>query len=174
LPAWGVGRVPGVFAGLGGRPRPGVFAGLGVGRVPGVFFFSFGSSLSGSGSLAGGGTVCFRVAPFGGWSRVRRLGEKKGARAVGRLSSFAEGYARSRGACRRLPFQVSFGGPWASGLTGGCSRLRGGGCWSTWAGMFLPIAKLSRRSGARLGGRLKAKFKAKNKRRHKRLARHEQ
>jgi hypothetical protein len=40
--------------------------------------------------------------------------------------------------------------------------------------MFLPIAKKSRRHGARLGGRLKAKFKAKNKRRHRRLARREQ
>jgi hypothetical protein len=36
-------------------------------------------------------------------------------------------------------------------------------------GMFLPIAKRSRRTNARLGGRLKAKFKAKNKRRHRRL-----
>jgi hypothetical protein len=37
--------------------------------------------------------------------------------------------------------------------------------------MFLPIAKRSRRHGARLGGRLKAKFKSKNHRRHLRLAR---
>jgi hypothetical protein len=35
--------------------------------------------------------------------------------------------------------------------------------------MFLPIAKRSRRTNARLGGRLKAQFKAKNKRRHRRL-----
>jgi hypothetical protein len=50
--------------------------------------------------------------------------------------------------------------------------MRGARLWT--AAMFLPIAKLSRRTNARLGGRLKAKFKAKNKRRHRRLARHSQ
>jgi len=37
--------------------------------------------------------------------------------------------------------------------------------------MFLPIAKRSRRTNARLGSRLKAKFRQKNKRRHHRLGR---
>jgi hypothetical protein len=37
--------------------------------------------------------------------------------------------------------------------------------------MFLPLAKRSRRHGARKGGLLKAKFRAKNRRRHVRLAR---
>jgi hypothetical protein len=38
-------------------------------------------------------------------------------------------------------------------------------------GMFLPLAKRSRRHGARKGGLLKAKFKYKNRRRHRRLGR---
>jgi hypothetical protein len=37
--------------------------------------------------------------------------------------------------------------------------------------MFLPLAKRSRRHGARKGGLLKAKFKYKNRRRHRRLGR---
>ena len=38
-------------------------------------------------------------------------------------------------------------------------------------GMFLPIAKRSRRHGARKGKLLKAAFKYKNRRRHRRLGR---
>jgi hypothetical protein len=48
-------------------------------------------------------------------------------------------------------------------------RLPGTGQSTIEAGMFLPIAKRSRRINQRLGGRLKAKFKAKNNRRRRQV-----